>query len=58
MRMRWMDLCLVAVAASAGALLLLDSGMTVVLAVVLFLTCPVAMLFVAVGMGRHGSAHR
>ena len=54
--MKWMDLFLAAIAASAGALLLFDSGMAVVLVAVIFLTCPVAMLFAAVGMGRHGSA--
>ena len=57
MRMKWMDLFLVAVAAAAGALLLFDSGMAVVLVAIVFLTCPVAMLFAAVGMGRHGSTH-
>jgi hypothetical protein len=48
-----MGMSLVVLALAGGLLLLMDSSLVAVFAVVLFLSCPVAMFIVAVSMRRH-----
>ena len=57
-RPNWMGTTLVVLALAAGLLLLMDSAWVGVFAVLLFLSCPVAMLIVALSMRRHGSGGR
>jgi hypothetical protein len=53
---KWLEWSLVVVAAAAIALLLVDSTLSIALAAVLFLSCPILMLVVWVGL--HGRTDR
>jgi hypothetical protein len=54
-RLDLMGWSLVVLALASGLLLLVDPPLAAVLAVTLFLSCPVAMLIVAVSMRRRSS---
>lgn len=57
-RPSWMGTTLVVLVVAAVLLLVMDSPLVAVFAIVLFLSCPVAMVIVGASMRRHGSGGR